>query len=742
MSSVEELWEADSILKEYIDDDDVSNRGQLDGDVIVVPSTFVRVGDINKLLKTVASNPYDDLMKEYVKFLRDKQIRISLAKMGENLRSWENTIRLDKIDKNRTELLMELWIELTNRQRSAWEESKDSEHKRNMLNHLMEMVDFADKIASYNSELKIKSKQLRRDILRPNSVKVSNAFDKIDINMNDDYVRNMQGFLKLKPNESIYDLLEYREAYLSRLRNIQANMEKALDYDNVPKSTGDTTDPIEFIGRMDVKKVKLHSAQPLHLFTTNTYSKLKDDVVEFAKETKEMKDGRVYLLRLRFEQAALMEICARLIEMTEDVTKLGETLKKANASNTFYAKCLNLLEDLEWGCKRTWQQNFEHDSKSDLMFWEATSKVTAEDLSTDSGWTNFKNAVSSFFGAIIPGVTNISKATTDKDTYRVFSKLSKLDKYLSEKVPKPSSVVYQSLIKGGNDPILPPPKPELTTFFDAKTSMDTDESKSKVQVSIDHWKSAAGRLFSKLRTAIAEVSIDTVQSKSAIVDFFVMDTVRPRLMFFSSAVNAAMKIYLRPSRIDPVENMAVKRLEKRKNDIARSGYRVSLMDSIRFRATDQAVRFLTGLKVLRFVGQICASWAARRSYSEQFNKTVHVDGKAPPPLTKMLYAFLGIDATLQLFVLMGLVMSSYVMMDQRKFESKLYVIDDEFIQAFLVDYFVTTITIGVLAYIIASLMRKKTYFHLAEDGGRVANAYGWSLIGISGVVAVIPPLFV
>lgn len=721
------------------------------------------VGDLNKLMHTIASHPYINMVKEYVKFLGCKKIRISLAKRGQNLNAWLATFRDSGFDasKERIELLMDLWEVLTKRQFEAWATTGIKGHtetpnrksdliheERNMSAHLFEMLDFADKLAEIVPILKSKAQALRRYIqgeidkivinnnnndpsVRSRMYVLNTIWSTIDVELNEEYVRNITGFLKVVPpimpsevgdkwTDTAIRLINEREMQLSRLRNIQSMMEKVLDFKVTPINLND---PVELIGRSDVQDVKLHKSQPLHLFTPNTYNKLKQHIIEFSKQSSDVKGGQFYLIRLLFEKAALTEVVRRLLEMIEDVTALGELIRnprktytnEANENNIiiqFKLRCVSLLEDLEWGCTRTWQEEFDHDNNDvhNLLYTEFKTAQGLDNELTKKTWAELITKPWSSIKSYYKGTSG-----TDSGSNNV------------------TAAQYTKNVVGG--------APEMSpSFYDIETSTDPSNIRSKVQLSIDHWKSAARRLFVRLRTALAECTYETVPVANTLVGSFIRDTVNRRLEAFSDKVNIAMKNYLRPSPIDPVENMAVNRALKRQQETARSGYRISVFDGIRFRASEPSVRLLVGLKLMRFVGQIGATWAARRSYSEQYNIDVHVEGRPPPPLTRMLFSFLGIDATLQLITLIGLVISSRIILDHRKYESNVYVIDDYFIQAFLVDYFITTVTLGVLAYIIASLIRKKTYFHLAEDGQRAANAYGWSLIGISGVIAVIPPL--
>lgn len=715
------------------------------------------VGDIAKVMRTIASIPESDA-RNYLDFLKQKDFMTSLSERGQNLTAWENTFRSIGFPPDRIKLLMELWIDLTMRQVDEWinvglkwkegtsMRQIDLFHEeRNMRSHMFEMLDFSDKLATYNPSLKGVARDLRLDVerkvktveveknlsVRSKMYTLNTVWANVGNELDEEYVRDIthfynfqQGAVVRGPNDetNVLQLLQERSMQLSRLRDIQRMVEKVLDYDNYDKTSKmtDTKNPLEMIGRMDVKNVRLHKYQPLHLFTTNTYLKLKEKILDFMKETQDMKEGHVYLLRLRFEQAALQEVVRRLYEMIDDVKELGQLIKHEYASNdmpAFFDRGLGLLENLEWECTRTWQQEFEVDQDVERRRWDAViAYADKKDEDVNSLWQNIKD-----------GPTK---------------SLQNLEVYMSKPVkvyPKADAFIASTKRIGGNAQNAPPPNMPAS-FFDAESSTDGLNERSAIQSSIDHWKSAARRLFVNLRAAIANSTFNTIPGNNSLIALFLEAEVTPRLAAFSDAVNGAMRVYLKPSSIDPSENLAVKRAEKRQKEIARSGYRITVADGIRYRTTDPAMHLLVGLKLIRFVGQIAASWAARRSYSDEFTKAVLVNGQAPPPLTKMLFIFLGIDATIQLFTLMGLVISSYLLLDRREASSALYVIDDDFIQAFLVDYFITTIAIGILAYIIASLMRKKSYFRLSEDGERTASAYGWALVGISGVVAVIPPL--
>lgn len=78
------------------------------------------------------------------------------------------------------------------------------------------------------------------------------------------------------------------------------------------------------------------------------------------------------------------------------------------------------------------------------------------------------------------------------------------------------------------------------------------------------------------------------------------------------------------------------------------------------------------------------------------------------------------------------------MVDPKDPRSRTCVVDDEFIQAFLVDYFVTTAAIASLGVLLGALMRRKAYFQLATLGARAARAYGGIMLGVCAVAGATP----
>jgi hypothetical protein len=215
-----------------------------------------------------------------------------------------------------------------------------------------------------------------------------------------------------------------------------------------------------------------------------------------------------------------------------------------------------------------------------------------------------------------------------------------------------------------------------------------------------------------------------------------------------------MKSYM-TSTWEPDEASAAGDEERRSTHEARSRSRVNAGAMFGYRFAEPATQVMYALKILRFFGQLAALWAARRVYSEAYTRHVHaaapgageslgVPPSPPPALSKMLFVFLGVDATLQLMTLLALVVVSHFGGDRdaeamrRGRASKLLVVDDEFLQAFLADYFLTTAAIAAFGALVSRLMRRKAYFDLLHSGKRAADGYGAFMAGACAVFGAVP----
>lgn len=168
-------------------------------------------------------------------------------------------------------------------------------------------------------------------------------------------------------------------------------------------------------------------------------------------------------------------------------------------------------------------------------------------------------------------------------------------------------------------------------------------------------------------------------------------------------------------------------------------HRLRSSDAASFKFANETTGLMYFLKVTRIFGQIAALSLAQKVFAERYVSTMYSSGgrapsEDPPSLARMLYVFLGIDATLQMFVLLILVMLSFTW----KRSDNTYLVDNDFLGMFLMEYFVSTVMIVALGLLFAQLMREKVYFQYPVQGTVVSKAYMELMIGVCVVTTLLP----
>jgi hypothetical protein len=100
----------------------------------------------------------------------------------------------------------------------------------------------------------------------------------------------------------------------------------------------------------------------------------------------------------------------------------------------------------------------------------------------------------------------------------------------------------------------------------------------------------------------------------------------------------------------------------------------------------------------------------------------------------MVMSALGIDAFIQVIVFALLVLMRY----GASSPNNTYIIDDDFLMMFLVDYFISTLCILSLGKVFAKLIMRKRYFMLAENGSTASAAYRDMMIVICVIIGLVP----
>ncbi len=663
----------------------------------------------------------------YIDYARTQSV--PLQKMSKEARdAWSAAFGSgpDALSSVLQDALLEMWDMLVSWLLEAWVANTDTTKEAQLRGQLMEMSSFADMTiapASSTSETDPRSLQRRAKVVALNRrvVEWQKTTEDFGTDMRSKLFAQTTVWATIgqdlndvevgECSKSYENMAMCREAKLTRLRLYRDKVEHMLSYTEVGASDGSDR----------IRKVRLHE-RPSHLFCARTYKLLRPEIDRFMMLVGERKGPAVQLLCKRFENRALVELYNRMVEMTEDSNRLAGILEgtvkiaamgdKGAEQRQATESTLRTLENLEWACRRTWQQEFTHDDRKDRELW--LGETGGE---TNMGW-DLK----------IPGEGN-GETQNYNEVVRV-----DLDAVQG-------TVVKQS---GGADAEIDTSLPD---------DPDDRQPASDAYRGVLRSRVIVRRAYAAVRLALAQAASSTVPHGNT-MELFVRTCVLPRVQAVNSTLQSVMKSYM-TSRWEPDEAAAVGNEEKRSSHEASSRSRVRASTMLGYRIAEPATQVMYALKILRFFGQLAALWAARRVYSETYTRHVHgaaslagesIGSPPPPPpaLSKMLFVFLGVDATLQLITLLALVVISHFGGDRdadamrRGRASKLLVVDDEFLQAFLADYFLTTAAIAAFGALVAQLMRRKAYFDLVNSGNRAADGYGTVMAGACAVFGAVP----
>jgi hypothetical protein len=260
-------------------------------------------------------------------------------------------------------------------------------------------------------------------------------------------------------------------------------------------------------------------------------------------------------------------------------------------------------------------------------------------------------------------------------------------------------------------------------------------------------QAALRKRYAELRTALVEVMAATVPQGDRL-RIFVTSVLLPRVEALNRVLGSAVSGYLGGSSGSGASGAfgrggdAHLRAEERRANLrgpdALARAVIRPRDAIAYRLRDDGVVIMYALKALRLAAQLGALRVAQGAYMETYTRVVLAEGGRPPPLSRMLYTFLCVDATVQLVVLLALVLVGYCVTDPRDPESRKFVLDDEFIATFLADYLASTAALATLGLLLGGLVRRKQYFNLATAGSGTVQAYRAMLASSCAVVAAVP----
>jgi hypothetical protein len=471
------------------------------------------------------------------------------------------------------------------------------------------------------------------------------------------------------------DMARCRVTEMARLRMYRQRMEDALSFD-VTNS----------VGMKKTERFRLHPVLD-HLFDLQTYQALRSDIMEFINASSENKQLRMGLLKKYFERQALIEVHQRMLEMHEDVEAIQGLIRGNGAAEKEedQDKIQDRMGNIEWECTRTWQEEFH-------------SVETA-------------------------------RAYDDQDSVKpALGPMPSAVKPLDETWLKPAVQVAPGIMVGGG-------------IQAARDIAVVDSSGSMPQLAVAQihqdilgWQRLVRKVLDILRGSILEVVTLGAPHMGA-VGLFVQDAVVPRMRNILKVLDDNIVSKYMTQSIVPGEDVMLGREERSRKTRLMNNATISPTDIVSYKVSETSVSLMYVLKGMRLILQVVALFAAQKIFTETYvAATAGGDRSNPPKMGSLLYTFLAIDATFQLFVLLILVLLSYL----NKRPDNTYIIDDDYIMTFLIEYFVTTVTLATLGFVFASLMRSKRYFEYATQGIGVIRSYRDIMIGTCAVVQCIP----
>ena len=255
---------------------------------------------------------------------------------------------------------------------------------------------------------------------------------------------------------------------------------------------------------------------------------------------------------------------------------------------------------------------------------------------------------------------------------------------------------------------------------------------AQVNRDIERIRNGVRRMHAGVKGSILKLALLSAPRDGAFAIYF-HDLVMPRLTRVVASLDEHIKLYM-VSDLTAEDDTVLQRAEhSRKLELMRTST-INTSDVVKYKFADTSVNLMYLLKGVRLVLQVGAMYLAQKIFVEGYVTTTVVDKKDPPELTRMLYMFMCMDATLQLLILLILVLLSYA----NKRPENTFIVDDDFLTTFLAEYFVTTVATFVLGSVFAKLMRVKRYFEYPKQGTVTTRAYRDIMIGVCAVMFAIP----
>jgi hypothetical protein len=527
-------------------------------------------------------------------------------------------------------------------------------------------------------------------------------------------------------------LEDSRQAEIARLRMYRHRVEASLAF-ALPGIDGSSTKTVD---------VSLLNQMDDHLFDGRSYKQLRQILLEFIRLSPEQKRLRKRLLQKHFEFQALRELNQRTHEMEEDAEVLAKIMRSGKPfTPPVIGDIFGRVENLEWACRRTWQHQFESmaggaaaEAKAGRDQWMREAATDAKNVdgtpfetaAGDTAAAAGNTAAAAGDTAAAAGDTAAAAGNTAAAAGNTAAAAA-----AGNTAAAAPGMTRVSVMHGGE------PEGVADGAADDVVEEIAGDVTAEIQQTVLLARATLRKMHRSLRAMLMKVSLDAVPLMGT-NGLLVRDVVVPRIDAVIKALDQRVPKYATP--IEPFmggaeEDDAELSKEERSRQI--ENWRktsVGSGDTVSFKMSDTTVSLMYALKGARMVSQVAALFVAQKAFAETYVRDTVVGGKDPPQLSRMLLLFLGIDATLQLGVLLVLVLLSYTHCRP----DNAYAIDDEFIVTFLMEYFVTTTAVWIIGTLFAQIMRNKRYFEYPSQGRVVGRAYRDLMIGTCIVFGSVP----
>jgi hypothetical protein len=734
---------------------------------------------LNRLSDPALSNADAESYVAFIGNSGDASLQIDLG--SAKLDTWAST-KWPKLDEDRKLIILGLWEGALMALFDMWSQDVDSSHLTSQMQEVLSFVGL--KLVAHGRE-QHREVALRFDHCKLNlNAKITELTTSGDAGYNAQAVWNA---IDLDRADSVVGrcmrsperLEECRRSKMAMLRMLRRRMQHALSFDDRASAEGQQhRDPLPlFTGK----------GMADHLFEPESYVKLRDVITAFTALTPDMKIVHVRLIQKRFELMALIEVYNRMLEILRHAKDIVAALKPI-AQGTYVSqadvekaveRCLVEIGNMEWACRRTWQYQSRYNALHERKIW--TGKGPDLPLMRARAPAPAAPGAAPAAPDAAPAAPAAPDAPDAAPAAPAAPDAAGPDGGLGRPPPDGSLTVTGGSMGASSLHSLPglpalrgdgrrPVAGGAWLASGGAPDEDPDEdgeavrlASSDIQRMILSARSTLRKVFWEVRRAISDVLQMPMTPFPPHIVHFCNAGMTPRLEGVLNALQQQLQNYL---TIRADDDGSVKRGE--------DDYRRELMmrseltpgDVLAYRFSDLGVQLLYALKVVRFGCQVVALRAAAASYSELFNQRVHAEGGAPPHLSRLLYMFLGIDATLQLMALLALVVFSYGLPvpaalsvdlkklreqekrkgysdgsdapDLTKNSASSFVLDDDFIASFLADYFMSTVALLAFGLLFGQLFRKKRYFDLASLGGTTVLAYRHLMLATCAVVGLVP----